>query len=78
MRKFVTAVTAAAVLATAPAMASAAKAPAPAIETSLGQKGEGALFGMGDAGYVVAAVLAGLLIWGFVELVDDNESVSPD
>ena len=78
MKKIVTAITAAALMATAPAIAQASKAPTPATEAGIGSDGESALFKMGAAGYIVAAVLAGLLIWGVVELTDDNESVSPE
>lgn len=78
MKKIVTAMTAAALLAAAPAIAQASKAPVPATETGIGSDGESSLFNMGAGGYIVAAVLAGLLIWGIVELADENESVSPE
>ena len=78
MKKIMTAITVAALMATAPAIAQASKAPVPAAETGIGSDGESALFKMGAAGYVVAALLAGLLIWGIVELADDDKSVSPE
>ena len=79
MRKIVTTLTAAALLAAAPAAAASANALAPAAETKMGSGGESAQFeNMGTAGYVIAALLAGLIIWGVVELVDDNKSVSPE
>lgn len=80
MKKILTAVTAAALVA-APAVARAAAAPAPAAEPALGSQSESAQFeNLGPAGYVIGAIVAGLLIWGFIELVDDDnkETVSPE
>jgi hypothetical protein len=79
MKKIITAATMAAILAAAPAVAQNA-APAPAAETQLGSQGESAQFPAGAGAYVIGAILAGLLIWGFIELVDDNnndEEISP-
>lgn len=79
MKKIVTAMTAAALLATAPAVAQTA-APAPAAEPALGSKGESAQFeDMGPAAWVLGAVVVGLAIWGVIELVDDGDEdpVSP-
>lgn len=78
MKKIATVLTMAALVAAAPAVAQATAAPAPAAETSLGSQGESAQFeNMGTGGYIIAAILAGLVIWGIIELVDDDEQVSP-
>ena len=76
MRKIVTAVTMAAILAATPAMAQSV-APAPAAETQLGSQGENAQFGLGPHGWIIAAVVAGLVIWGIIELVDDDNDEEP-
>jgi hypothetical protein len=77
-RKWAACLAAAAILASAPVLARTA-APLPAAETNLGAEGGSTLFtDWGTAEYAIAAVVAGLAIWGIVELVDDNdEPVSP-
>ena len=79
MKKIIAAVSAAALLASAPAVAQTATAPAPATE-SVGNRGANAQFAeMGPAAWIVGAIVVGLVIWGIVELVDDDndEPVSP-
>ncbi len=80
MKKIITAVTAAALLATAPAVAQTATAPVPATESEIDNRGANAQFAeMGPAVWIVGAIVVGLAIWGIVELVDDDndEPVSP-
>lgn len=76
MKKIISTLTAAALMAAAPAVAQAAAAPAPAVEKSTGS----AQFeDMGPAVWVLGAVLVGLAVWGIIELVDDDDGdpVSP-
>lgn len=78
MKMFTTIATAVALVASAPAVA-AAGAPVPASETTLGAKGESRQFeDLGVAAYIAGAVLLGLVIWGLIELIDDDgDTVSP-
>ena len=69
---------AAALIAVAPAAAQSQATIAPAAETSLGSDGANAQFDGGTSTYLIAAVLLGLVIWGVIELTDDDETVSPD
>ena len=69
---------AAALIADAPAAAQSQATITPAAETSLGSDGANAQFDGGPSTYLIAAVLLGLVIWGVIELTDDDETVSPD
>ena len=69
---------AAALIAVAPAAAQSQATITPTAETSLGSDGANAQFDGGTSTYLIAAVLLGLVIWGVIELTDDNETVSPD
>jgi hypothetical protein len=74
MKKIISAITAAALLASAPAVAQAASVPVPATEAGAGTQGANAQFEeMGPAIWIVGAIVVGLAIWGIVELIDDDD-----
>ena len=74
MKKIISAITAAAILAASPAVAQVASAPVPATESTAGAEGANAQFEeMGPAIWIVGAIVVGLAVWGIIELIDDND-----
>jgi hypothetical protein len=68
-KRLATLLTAVAVTASAPAFAQAS-APVPARENSLSGSSQ---FGSDTAAYVVAAIILGGLVYGFIEFLDDDD-----